>query len=69
MSLSKLIEAMNIFLKYGDVEYPTHCMYDTLWVLVDPGVVSPEDIEKLDELGFFASEEEPCFKSYQYGSA
>ncbi len=68
MSLSRLIEALNIFLKYGDVNYPTQCEHDVLTVFVDPSVVSEEDIKRLDELGFFVSDEE-CFKSFRYGSA
>jgi hypothetical protein len=67
MSLSTLIEALNIFLKYGDVEFPTHCEHDELTVCVDPTLVSEEDIKRLDDLGFFVSEE--AFKSFRYGSA
>jgi hypothetical protein len=67
MSMSRLHEAIGIFLKYGDVERPTHCEHDELIVCVDPSVVSAEDIQKLDELGFFVSED--SFKSFRYGSA
>ena len=68
MSLSRLIEALNILLKYGDVQYPTHCEHDVLTVCVDPSIVSKDDIKRLDDLGFFVSEE-GCFKSFEYGSA
>ena len=67
MSLSKLVEALNIFLKYGDVDHPTYCEHDVLMICVDPSVVSEEDIQTLDELGFFVSDD--CFKSFRYGSA
>lgn len=67
--LSKLIEAMQIFLKYGDVNYPTHCEHDVMTVCVDPKKVSDEDKAKLNKLGFFADDSEDCFKSYRYGSA
>lgn len=67
--LSKLIQAMQIFLKYGDVNYPTHCEHDVMTVCVDPAKVSDEDKAALDKLGFFVDEGEDCFKSYRYGSA
>lgn len=66
--MSKLIEALNIFLKYGDSTYPTHCEHDVLTVAVSPDLVSDEDMAKLDELGFFINEDEECFQSYRYGS-
>jgi hypothetical protein len=69
MSLSNLIEALNIFKKYGDPSHPTHCEHDELTICIDPSLVSKEDIERLDELGFFVDKDEECFKSFRYGSA
>lgn len=66
--LSKLIEALQIFLKYGDVKWPTHCEHDVLKVCVDPSVVSQEDKDALEKLGFFVSDDD-SFISYKYGSA
>lgn len=66
--MKKLIEALTIFLKYGDPDYPTHCEHDQLTIMIDPSLVSEEDIKKLDELGFFPEDGE-FFKSYRYGSA
>ena len=67
--MEKLIEALKIFLKYGNPEYPTHCTPDYLWVDIDPDVVSKEDMKKLDELGFFPDEEfGEGFGSFKYGS-
>ena len=65
--MSKLIEALQIFLKYGDIEHPTHCEHDMLHVMVDPDIVSDVDNATLYELGFFVHEE--GFASYKYGSA
>lgn len=65
--LSKLIEALQIFLKYGDVAYPTHCEHDVLFVCVEASKVSDEDKAKLEQLGFHESED--GFRSYRYGSA
>lgn len=67
--LSDLIEALSIFLKYGDIKYPTHCEHDELHVNVNPTVVSKNDIEKLDKLGFSVTNDwgEDHFKSFDFG--
>jgi len=67
--MEKLIEALQIFLKYDNPEYPTHCEHDTLHVCINPDMVSDEDKKKLDNLGFFVDEELGCFRSFRYGSA
>jgi len=65
--LSDLIEALNIFLKYRNPEYPTHCEHDTLYICgIDPHMVSDEDKERLDALGFFVGDD--GFKSFRFGS-
>lgn len=65
--LSKLIEALNIFLTYGDVDFPTHCEHDELTVCVMPDKVSDADKKRLEELGFNVGD---CsFTSFRYGSA
>lgn len=66
--MEKLIEALQIFLKYGNPDYPTHCEHDELTVNINPELVSEEDKLRLDELGFFPDEETDDFKSYKYGS-
>lgn len=70
--MKALIEALQIFLKYGNPTYPTHCEHDVLTIVgIDPAEVSAEDTKKLDDLGFFVSTEygDPQFRSYRYGSA
>jgi hypothetical protein len=70
--MKDLIEALQIFLKYGDPSYPTHCEHDTLTICgIDPDKVSEEDKARLDELGFFVSDDQGdnMFMSYKYGSA
>ena len=68
--MDKLIEALQILLKYGNPEYPTHCEHDLLTICgINPSVVSTEDTEKLDKLGFFVDEEGEHFESNRYGSA
>jgi len=65
--MEQLIEALQIFLKYDNSEYPTHCEHDVLHVAVSSELMSKEDIEKLDELGFFIDEYDG-FSSFKYGS-
>lgn len=68
--MDKLIEALQIFLKYGNPARPTYCEHEELTICgIDPVAVSSEDKEKLKELGFFVSKSEGCFKSLRYGSA
>jgi hypothetical protein len=70
--MKNLIEALQIFLKYGNPSFPTHCEHDVLMIVgIDPEIVSEDDKQKLDELGFFVSEEygEKMFQSFRFGSA
>jgi hypothetical protein len=69
--MEQLIEALQIFLKYKNENYPTHCEHDTLYIMgVEKDDVSPEDVNRLEELGFFWSEEDDgVFMSFKYGSA
>jgi hypothetical protein len=68
--MKELIQALQIFLKYGNPDSPTHCEHDTLWICgIEPDKVSEEDKTTLAELGFFVDQSDECFKSYKYGSA
>lgn len=66
--LSGLIEALQIFLKYGDLSRPTHCEHDVMFVCVSPSIVTEDDKRALAILGFIEDGSEG-FKSYRYGSA
>lgn len=67
--MSKLIAALQIFLKYGDPAHPTHCEHDVLTIVgIDPATVSEADQAALDELGFFVGDDD-LFQSYKFGSA
>ena len=68
--MKDLIEALQIFLKYGNQSYPTHCEHDYLYVDINASLVSEEDINRLNELGFFPDTEyDNCgFGSFKYGS-
>jgi len=68
--MEQLIKALQIFLKYGNPDYPTHCEHDVLTICgIEPNKVSPEDLSVLSTLGFFVDLSEDCFKSYKFGSA
>ena len=70
--MEKLIEALQILLKYGNPSRPTHCEHDLLTICgIEPAIVSEEDKDKLKDFGFFVSFEygEEEFHSYRYGSA
>ncbi|WP_019530629.1 hypothetical protein [Dasania marina] len=68
--MDNLIEALQIFMKYKNVKWPTNCSHDVLAIMdVEQSEVSKADTKRLDELDFFWSEEYDCFISFHYGSA
>lgn len=69
--MKDLIEALSIFLKYKDVQNPTHCSHDVLSIMgITADDVSLEDQKRLGELGFFWSASDGgCWRSFRYGSA
>jgi len=68
--MENLSEAIKIFMKYKNEKWPTNCSHDVLAIMaVEQEEVSGEDTKRLDELGFFWSEEYDCFISFHYGSA
>ncbi len=66
--LSHLIEALEIFKKYGDIDFPTHCEHDVLMVQVEWNKIDPEDQAKLKDLGF-RKDEYGFSESGRFGSA
>lgn len=67
--MQDLIDALIIFRKYGNPQFPTHCEHDVLTICVDPAVVSEEDKVGLDKLGFIVDASSDAFISYRFGSA
>ncbi len=73
--MKDLIEALQIFLKYKNETYPTHCEHDVMYIMdVTKEEVSEEDRKRLEELGFFHDDdcEEGAgegWMSFKYGSA
>lgn len=68
--MDKLIQALQIFMKYKNEAHPTHCEHDIMMVVdISKEEVSNEDKTKLDELGFHWNKEYDCWASYRFGSA
>ncbi len=65
--MQDLITALQIFLKYGNPHYPTHCEHDVLHIHIDPDIVSEHDIAKLEKLSF-TPDDFDGFSSFRFGS-
>lgn len=65
--MDDLIEALTILRRYDNPVSPTHCEHDTLLVMVDPALVSDEDLERLKQLGF-TPYDEYGFVSFRFGN-
>jgi hypothetical protein len=70
--MNELIEALQIFSKYGNPKYPTHCEHDILYINSEicPDDLSFDDRVRVEKLGFHVTEEtgEKVFKSFKFGS-
>ncbi len=68
--MDNLIQALQIFLKYGNSKWPTHCEHDVLIIVgYQEEEISKEDKKTLHDLGFFWSDQHGAFASFRYGSA
>lgn len=68
--MDDLIEALQIFRKYGNPKYPTWCEHDVLNVCdIDMELITTEDQERLDALGFVHDSESESYKSFKFGCA
>lgn len=64
-----LIKALALLSKHSLRHGPTHCEHDTLWVAAAAEKFTKEELEQLDEWGFFPDTEyDEGFTSYRYGS-
>jgi hypothetical protein len=70
--MNNLIEALQIFSKYGNPKYPTHCEHDMLYINPEicPDDLSFDDRVRVEKLGFFVTEKtgERTFASFTFGS-
>lgn len=53
--MKDLIEALTIFQKYKDVDYPTHCEHDVLYIMA----VGRDEVSAEDRSGSGAHETRP----------
>ena len=67
--LVTLIEALKIFKKYSNKEYPIQCEANIMYILIDPSIVSEKDKLKLQGRGFLPYSAGPAFYSVYFGSA
>ena len=67
--MNDLIEALQIFLKYTNEKYPTHCEHDILMIMDVTEDIDEGDKKRLDELGFNWNDDEGYWYSYRFGSA
>lgn len=67
--MKDLIEALQIFLKYGNPHNPTHCEHDIMMVSIHDEDLEPEDVARLEQLSFTWNDEYECWTSYRFGSA
>jgi DNA-binding protein YbaB len=65
--MEDLIKALQIFMKYGNPRYPTHCEHDVLHVAINPELVSIDDMKALEALSF-TPDGFDGFSSYRFGS-
>ena len=66
--MEKLIEALQIFLRYRNEDYPTGAEHDILLIRsVTKKEVSKADKKRLKELNFHWDEEYESWASYKYG--
>ena len=70
--MNDLIEALKILSTLVDdpnMHSPTHCTHDQLWIDGDAERATPEQLSRLDELGFIPDEENgEGFISFRFGS-
>jgi hypothetical protein len=67
--MEDLIKALQIFLKYKNDKYPTHCEHDELMIgSIHIDEVSKDDIDELEKLGFHWNPIEEYFYSFRFGS-
>jgi len=65
-----LMEALTLLRRSKPEAFnPFNCEHDTLWVDADESSFTPEELERLHQLGFIVNTEYGGFMSYRVGSA
>lgn len=66
--MDDLIKALQIFQKYGNPTFPTHCEHDEMFVMIEPSFVTTGDLLALKKLHFEPTGDN-TFSSTFFGSA
>ena len=68
--MDDLIEALQIFKKYSNTKYPTHCEHDVLYICggIKAVNVTQQDRDRLEEIGFDVDSDDGEFYSFRFGS-
>jgi hypothetical protein len=67
--MGELIQALTIFLKYRNLDYPTICEHGALIIAGVPHAIEQVDAEAVNDLGFYWSEGYNAWASTKFGSA
>jgi len=67
--MGELIQALTIFLKYKNEDYPTVCEHDVLIIVGVPKGMTEEDSNMVQDLGFYWSDHYGAWVSTKFGSA
>jgi hypothetical protein len=69
LAWAELVECLTVLAKgHTDDISPLWCEHDTLHVCADPEKFTPEELERLETLGFHVDDEDG-FYSFRFGSA
>ena len=68
--MKDLIEALTIFSKYTETEWPTNCEHDELFIMdVSRLDLTEEEHARVLDLGFMWDEDDEVYSSFRFGSA
>jgi len=68
--MDDLIEALKIFRTVANPYAPLHCEHDTLYIMgISKEDLTQENIDTLENLGFYWDDAEEVFYSFRFGSA
>lgn len=55
--MDKILAAWQIFMKYGNTDYPISAEHDEIHIHYNPAEMNPLDILELNELGFHPADD------------
>lgn len=67
--MEDLIKSLQIFLRHGNVKFPTHCEHDIMYIFPNnPEGFTEEEVAELDKLGWHWDEDDESWQSFKFGS-